>query len=51
MTGNKWISMVKLISSIPQALGFIPRARQRKNDKKKKVMSRKLYIPMPEDDV
>lgn len=50
MTGDTWISGVKFIPSIPKALGFIPKTRQRKNDIKK-VMSRKLDIPLSEDDI
>ena len=50
MTGDTWISVVKLVPSILKTLGFIPRTRQRKSDMKK-VLSRKLDIPMPEDDI
>lgn len=48
--GDKWISVVKLVPSIFKALGFIPKTRQRKNYMKK-VMSRRLVIPMSEDDI
>ena len=50
MTGDKWISVVKLVTSVLKALGFIPRTRNRKNEMKK-ILSRKLDIHMPEDDI